>query len=422
MQKKKNLKLFYLGFFTLGFIIPIFDPLYPYFSKNFNVGFDKIGLVFFTGSLTAIISMIIAGRLSDKVSFRKMFLWSFVISFVGFAVFSIFHNFIGLIVTVIIVNVGLNIFWPAAYANIYHDYNDNYSTMLVKLERFYCLATVLGPLLISLLLYLNLSPRFIFIFLLLMFIFIFFKFYKGYRFRISNISEHINTNEAHNEKIINYDQDQENLSRDSKQLKNKKVKLYKKLHNFFTPTVIVVNVSLALFAGVNTGTSAWLTTYFTSFNIPVSFSSIFVAIYWFSAFIGLQILSKIMHKLSEEKILFYGGILSLVSLVCFSFIDLIYLKILFLMLVGISVAGIYPLCGAITIRENPRSAGTSSGFSIAMGLVGGLIVSPVMGFVAQYLSKSYVPYVLIILSLLGTIMSAILFKININKNKSCIKM
>ena len=418
MQKKKNLKLFYLGFFTLGFIIPIFDPLYPYFSKNFNVGFDKIGLVFFTGSLTAIISMVIAGRLSDKVSHRKMFLWSFIISFLGFAVFSIFHNFIGLIVTVVIVNVGLNIFWPAAYANIYHDYNDNYSTMLVKLERFYCLATVLGPLLISLLLYLNLSPRFIFIFLLLMFIFIFFKFYKGYKFRASNISAHVNANEVHNEKInISYEEDQEKLSNNNEQLKNKKVKLYKKLHNFFTPTVIVVNISLALFAGVNTGTSAWLTTYFTSFNIPVSFSSIFVAIYWFSAFIGLQILSKIMHKLNEEKILFFGGILSLVSLIGFSFVNLIYLKIIFLMLVGISVSGIYPLCGAITMRENPRSVGTSSGFSIAMGLVGGLIVSPVMGFVAQYLSKSYVPYVLIILSVLGTIMSAILFKISININK-----
>ncbi|MHB1336838.1 MAG: hypothetical protein ACYCXQ_12935 [Candidatus Humimicrobiaceae bacterium] len=88
------------------------------------------------------------------------------------------------------------------------------------------------------------------------------------------------------------------------------------------------------------------------------------------------------------------------------------------MLVGISVSGIYPLCGAITIRENPKSAGISSGFSIAMGLVGGLIVSPVMGFVAQYLSTSYVPYVLVILAVLGTIMSFILLRINLNKIKA----
>src|SRR5450830_390708 len=177
MQKKKNLKLFYLAYFILGFVIPIFDPLYPYFSKSFNVGFDKIGLVFFGGSLTAIISMISAGRISDRFPLRKLFLWSFAISFAGFAVFSIFHNFVGLIITVIIVNVGLNIFWPAAYAKIFHDHNENYSTMYVKLERFYYLATALGPLLISLLLYLNLLPRYIFVFLLFLFILLFSIFY-----------------------------------------------------------------------------------------------------------------------------------------------------------------------------------------------------------------------------------------------------
>ncbi len=187
MQKKKNLKLFYLAYFILGFVIPIFDPLYPYFSKNFNVGFDKIGLVFFGGSLTAIISMISAGRISDKFPLRKLFLWSFAISFTGFAVFSIFHNFIGLIITVIIVNIGLSIFWPATYAKIFHDYKENFSTMYVKLERFYYLATALGPLLIGLLLYLNLLPRYIFVFLLFLFILLFSIFYSGYKDKTLNI-------------------------------------------------------------------------------------------------------------------------------------------------------------------------------------------------------------------------------------------
>ena len=91
------------------------------------------------------------------------------------------------------------------------------------------------------------------------------------------------------------------------------------------------------------------------------------------------------------------------------------------MLVGISIAGVYPLCGAISVSANPKAAGTSSGITIAMGLMGGLIVSPVMGFVAQYLSKSYVPYVLEILAILGTIMSSILLKISLNKSKDTVK-
>ena len=57
-----------------------------------------------------------------------------------------------------------------------------------------------------------------------------------------------------------------------------------------------------------------------------------------------------------------------------------------------------------------------------MGLVGGLIVSPVMGFVAKYLSKSYVPYVLVIFAVLGTVLSAVLLKIDPDKSKNAAKV
>jgi fucose permease len=421
MQKKKNLKLFYLGCFILGFVIPIFDPLYPYFSKSFNIGFDKIGLVFFGGSLTAIVSLIFAGRISDRFPLRKLFLWSFAISFTGFAVFSIFHNFIGLIISVIIVNVGLTIYWPALYAKVFHDYPENYSTMYVRLERFYYLATAFGPLLISLLLYLNISPRYIFVFLLLLFILLFFMFYSVYRDKTSSAHEILQLKPEEAQIADVSDANGQKLPESGNPAKFQKEKLHKRLSRFFTPAVIFANLSLTLFGGVMVGTSAWLTTYFTTFNIAISLSSVFVAIYWFSAFIGLQILSKIIGKIREEKILFFGGTVSIVSLTGFSFINIIYIKIFFLMLVGISIAGIYPLCGAITICANPKAAGTSSGITMAMGLVGGLIVSPVMGFVAQYLSKSYVPFVLVIMAVLGTIMSAILLKISLDKNEDRVK-
>jgi fucose permease len=429
MQKKKNLKLFYLGCFILGFVIPIFDPLYPYFSRSFNVGFDKIGLVFFGGSLTAIIAIISAGMLSDRFPLRKLFLWSFAISFAGFAVFAIFHNFTGLIISVILVNIGLTIYWPALYAKVFHDHPENYSTMYVRLERFYYLATAFGPLLISLLLYLDISPRYIFIFLLLLFILLFSMFYAGFRDKISSAPGILNLKTGQAQTAFGNvvgdtgmgTLDGSKLLSDKTIGRPQKVKLHKKIAGFFTPTVIFANISLTLFGGVMVGTSAWLTTYFTTFNIAVSLSSIFVALFWFATFLGLQIMSKIIDKIKEEKILFYGGIISAVSLICFSLINIIYIKVFFLILVGVSLSGIYPLCGAITIRANPKSAGTSSGITIAMGLAGGLIVSPVMGFVAQYLSKSYVPYVLVILAVLGTILSAVLLKINSDKGKNAVK-
>ena len=421
MQKNKNLRLFYLAYIIMGFTIPIFDPLYPYFSNNFHVGYDKIGIVFLFGSLTGIISIAIAGIISDRFLLRKIFLWSFAISFAGFAVFNIFHNFTGLIVTVIIVNMGMMIFWPAVYSKIFHDHNENYSMMYVKLDRFYYLATALGPLLISLLLYLNLSPRFIFALLLLLFFILFISFYRFYKDKTSNIS-HVDNDISDLEdskKNLNYNLSEGTVSKN----KNKESKrIFKKVTKFFSPAVIFANLSLMLFAGVLSGTSSWLTTYFTSFNIKVSFSSILVSVYWVFAFIGLQIISKALNYLIEEKILFYGGIISVLSLTCFSFTNIIYIKIMFLAMVAMSISGIYALCGAITVRANPKSAGTASGFSLGMGLVGGLIVQPVIGFVAQYFSKRYIPYVLIVMGVFGTILSAILLKISLDKGRDRIKL
>jgi MFS family permease len=463
MQKKKNLKLFYMAYIILGLTIPIFDPLYPYFSKNFNVGYDKIGILFFFGSLTAIISIFIAGIISDKIPLRKIFLSSFAITFIGFAIFNIFQNFIGLIITVIIVNIGTIIFWPAVYAKVFYDHNENYSTMYVKLDRFYYLATALGPLLISLLLYLKLSPRYVFSLLLVLFLILFIAFYINYRDKTSNTndpssinynkinynenpslvskqiksnkhiandkenniksfeSSKIYDNDLNNEKdiITKYDKFNhiDNKLKD-KPHKNKKIKqIIRRIKKFFTPAVIFANLLLMLFSGVLSGTSAWLTTYFTSYNIAVSFSSIFVSIYWIFTFVGLQITSKLLEFLNEEKILFFGGIFCIISLVCFSLFNIVFVKIIFLCFVGISISGIYALSGAITVRENPKMAGTASGFSIGMGLVGTLIVQPIMGFVAQYHSKTYIPYVLIVLATLGTIMAAILLKIYFNNIK-----
>ncbi len=412
MQKNKNLKLFYVAYVIMGFTIPIFDPLYPYFANNFHVGYDRIGIVFFFGSLTGIISIVIAGIISDILPLRKIFLWSSAISFAGFAVFNVFQNFAGLTVTVIIVNMGMMIFWPAVYSKVFHDYKENYSMMYVKLDRFYYLATALGPLFISLLLYLNLSPRYIFTLLLLLFFILFILFYRFYKDKTSNISnaDDYNLKDDLSEGTVLKIKNKENNS------------IFKKITKFFSPTVIFANLSLMLFAGVLTGTSSWLTTYFTSFNIAISFSSILVSVYWIFTFIGLQIISKALDYLIEEKILFYGGLISIISLACFSVINIIYVKIIFLAMVAMPISGIYALCGAITVRANPKSAGAASGFSIGMGLAGGLIVQPIMGFVAQYMSKRYIPYVLLIMGIFGTILSAILLKISLDKNRNRINL
>ena len=443
MQQRYNLRLLYIAYSMLGFTVPIFDPLYPYFSTTFGVGFDKIGLVFFGGSLIAIISNIIAGRVCDRYPFRRILLFSFLVTFFGFSYFAVCQSFFSLIITVIIVNIGYNFVWPGSYSAVFMDFSENYSEIYVNLDKFYYFSTLFGPLLVSLLFYLKLSPRILFVFLAavfgVMFVVFYFTFRKeekrkymkaglnietsgfisgheSYRARnmaadernrntIKNIND-IEHDEAMNksdckEKIINTDLNNDGLEC---------TYAYKGFRTIFKKATVLSAVTLTLFACVMVGSSAWLTTYFTSFDVPIFLSSIFVSIYWFFTFVGLQLISKMLKYFSEARLLFYGGLLSSIGLVFYGTVPNIYVKIIFIIMVAIGVSGIYPLAAAISVRENPQASATASGFTVAMGIAGSLIIQPLMGFVAEYFDKRNTPFVLLFISIIGTFIAFLMVK------------
>ncbi|MDD3520724.1 MAG: MFS transporter [Actinomycetota bacterium] len=430
----------YIAYSMLGFTVPIFDPLYPYFSTTFGIGFDKIGLVFFGGSLIAILSNIIAGRICDHYPFRRILLFSFLVTFFGFSLFAAYQSFFTLIATVLIVNIGYNFVWPGSYSAVFIDFNENYSEIYVSLDKFYYFSTLFGPLLISLLFYLKLSPRLIFIFLAAVFGIMYIVFYFTFRreekrkymkarldIRISSSGRRENyktasqaslavsdlKNDENSREVISSGEDAIKTKVINTDLNNDELECsytYKGFRTIFKKSTVLSAITLTLFACVMVGSSAWLTTYFTSFDVPIFISSIFVSIYWFFTFIGLQLISKVLKYFSEAKILFYGGLLSSVGLVFYGIVPNIYVKIIFIIMVAIGVSGIYPLAAAISVRENPQASATASGFTVAMGIAGSLIIQPLMGFVAEYFNKRNVPFVLLIICLLGTFVAFLLVK------------
>ena len=441
MQQKHNLRLLYIAYSMLGFTVPIFDPLYPYFSTTFGVGFDKIGLVFFGGSLIAIISNIVAGRICDHYPFRRVMLFSFLVTFFGFSFFAVYQSFFSLILTVLIVNIGYNFVWPGSYSAVFTDFNENYSVIFVNLDKFYYFSTLFGPLFISLLLYLNLSPRIIFIFLAAIFGIMYVVFYFTFRkeekrkymkasfdIKLSNLrsskrsykspAEAVSAgsdikNDINKGNVFVSGEDNKKTNVINTDLNNDELECtytYKGFRTIFKKATVLSAVTLTLFACVMVGSSAWLTTYFTLFDVPIFLSSIFVSVYWFFTFIGLQLISRLLKYLSEAKILFYGGLLSSIGLVFYGIVPNIYVKIIFLIMVAIGVSGIYPLAAAISVRENPQATATASGFTVAMGIAGSLIIQPLMGFVAEYFNKRNVPFVLLVISVLGTLIAFLLLK------------
>ncbi|MDP3011593.1 MAG: hypothetical protein Q8N27_02645, partial [Candidatus Hydromicrobium sp.] len=72
--KRQTLMTFYFIFILFGLSVITVDPLIPVIAEQIQVGFDKIGIALFIGSIATLISNFIAGRLSDIMDIKKLVL------------------------------------------------------------------------------------------------------------------------------------------------------------------------------------------------------------------------------------------------------------------------------------------------------------------------------------------------------------
>ena len=91
--KGQILKTFYFIYFLFGLSYVLIDPLIPIIAEEINVGFDKIGIALFIGSIATLISNFISGRLSDRFDIKKLMLIGLILLFVGFTLFGLYLNY-----------------------------------------------------------------------------------------------------------------------------------------------------------------------------------------------------------------------------------------------------------------------------------------------------------------------------------------
>lgn len=96
-----------------------------------------------------------------------------------------------------------------------------------------------------------------------------------------------------------------------------------------------------LYIGILSGLSAWLTTYFTFLNIPVSFGSVLLSFFWVFSALGVFLAGKLIKRSNEISLLTIGSIAGATSIVLYTFLPIVYLKIVFLMLVAFCYASFF---------------------------------------------------------------------------------
>ncbi len=384
--KRQTLIIFYYILVFFGISIIVIDPLIPIIAEEMNVGFDRIGIALFIGSIAALIANFITGRLSDRVDIKKLVLLGLFYLFLGFTLFGIYLNFIIFIIVTILLRVGFSIIDTSVHSFSSKLFKKDVSRVFLKLDIAWYSGAVIGPLVISGILYFEFLPKYLFLilaFVYLVFIAVFYKICPKKKILDNDSSQNKNIPGSHENSL--------------RVLKN--------------PAVIMGSLVLFFFMGSVMGLSTWMTTYFLSFGIKIAYGSAILSIYWLFSIIGMIITTRLVAKYREINILFYSCFAGIICLAMFSFIPFVYIKIAALALQAIFFAAIFPLTTAISAKRDPKNSGTILGFTIAFAFAGSIVFQPLYGYVAEYFGKEYIAYIALAGTLIGFVFVSILFRI-----------
>lgn len=379
-----NIFLFY------GIIYTIIDPLIPLISEKLKIGYDKIGLILLLASVASLLSTFISGRLCDRYDIKIVILIGMVVLFAGFILYSIYLTLIFFILTVVLFKTGSGIVDAGVHTYAAQLFYKNHSPLFLKLDLFWYIGAITGPILISAMLFLKLDTKYAFIFFAVIFLVMIIFFWK--------LGPHLfvrRTDENDSIQHTQYFGKKENTT-------------FKILKN---PIILFSCIALFLYVGMLTGLSTWLTTYFTFLNIPVSFGSVLLSFYWASSAIGVFLTGKFISRSNEISLLVIGSIVGAACVVLYTFLPVAYLKIAFLMLLAFCYASFFPLLTALAVHENPDASGSILGIIISASIVGTVVFQPLIGYMVQYFGKATINYTIFIAALIEIPVMIVLFKL-----------
>ena len=159
MKKAKNrtVNLLLNIFIFYGIIFTIIDPLIPLISEKLKIGYDKIGLILLLASIASLLSTFISGKLCDRYNVKRIILVGLIALLGGFILYSIYLNLIFFILTVVLFRIGWGILDAGVHTYASQLSYKNHSPLFLKLDFFWYIGAIIGPIVISAMLFLKLD-------------------------------------------------------------------------------------------------------------------------------------------------------------------------------------------------------------------------------------------------------------------------
>lgn len=348
---------------VLGVATGLVGPLIPIIAKDLNIGLDKIGAAISFSILAILITAIVLNNFIDNLGFKKVLIAGLVFLSSGALGIFLSKTFIFFIVFYFIYQLGIGILSITIYSIIGGVLFEEKSRRIMQTSIYYSIGGIIAPLLVSFFVGVKLNWQLIFLSLVIIQIML----------GIFLISIKI-------PKIIKPQKNIKNLFSIDKKI-------------IFNSFFIIIGFMIFLYSAVMDTFFTWFTSYFESLNIQVFTSSLFLALYAMSMFIGLIIKNHLIRKMEEKKLLMWGILLSFVFLLFIFFTRNLIIKNIMLFFYGICITGNFSLMVILSLNLGSKYASSIAAYTHAAAYLGSIIFQYVSGFMSEHFSKNSVFYI-----------------------------
>ncbi len=183
--------------------------------------------------------------------------------------------------------------------------------------------------------------------------------------------------------------------------------------------VIFSILAFPVYTGVEAGVGLWFGSYLIEgLHFPQGKAGIIVSIFYLSITLGRFINGIISESFTTKNIIRYGIILMILGLIVLN-LQINSIIILGIALVGLGCAPIFPSM----IHQTPKLFGSNNseeitGYQVGMAYLAGLVITPLIGLIANRLFIQIIPILYIIFAILLLVVTEVLNKIIKNSSSA----
>jgi len=380
MARKKIFLFFFTQLFLVGIGGSIIGPLIPILADSFEVNLSIVGSTLSLNAFGLLLASLFSGILSEKFGKKNIFTWGSILFTVSF--FSLFfsNNFIYFTLGYIVFGISWGIISIISVSIISDTFELNRSKAIIRLDIGYLIGAFIAPVLVSGILFLNISWRYIFLFVALINVFLLIL--------ILSLKLESFDNKKSDEKFISI------LSTSRRFLSNL--------------VIILCGIIGFLHFGLGFSFGAWFTTYFKSLGVPVTIGSLILGLNLLIFSIGMFVQSCLISKYNEKRLMQFFSILAFIFLLTSFFLDQLILKIIFILLFNFSFSGIASISLSLCIKQSPRYSSSITSIRNSFGFIGVIIFQYTAGYLTENFSLDSIFYTSLVASFLLIIFTSVL--------------